>query len=216
VIFPTESLENLIMDGVADVGKALASPIRLRVIRLLSQSERSVEGLAASLDISVANLSQHLQVLKRSGFLNSRRDGRRVYYQVSNRGVMVVSLALAKWAEGRSDVGSSLYSFMAKSTSISRAELVEGLKVGKITVIDVRHPEEFAVDCVPGAINIPSHELERRVGEVPADRDVVICGQGLYSPDASQALSMLSGLKLNVRYLDGGYMAWCAGVADDA
>ena len=55
----------------------------------------------------------------------------------------------------------------------SRVDLMSRLQEGSVTVLDVRPQDEFAVGHLPGALNIPLAELERRLGELPAEHEVI-------------------------------------------
>src|SRR4030066_1237823 len=70
--------------GLAKLLKALSNPFRLEIIEMLSQGEKSVEGIVQSTNLSVANASQHLQVLKSNNIVKSRKDGHYVYYSLVN------------------------------------------------------------------------------------------------------------------------------------
>src|SRR5438067_10077401 len=63
--------------------KALASPRRIEMLELLAQSERTVEALAAADGMGVTNTSAHLQVLRRAGLVEARKDGTKVHYRLS-------------------------------------------------------------------------------------------------------------------------------------
>src|SRR6185503_3026467 len=78
----------------ARIGKALANPYRLEVLELLAQSERTVESLANELDQSIANVSQHLQVLRAAGLTETRRQGLFIHYRLADDQVIHLSAAL--------------------------------------------------------------------------------------------------------------------------
>jgi len=68
----------------ADFFKALGNPIRVRILELLSEGERSVGDLQAELEMDSSGTSQHLGALRRQGIVESRRDGTSVYYRVKD------------------------------------------------------------------------------------------------------------------------------------
>src|ERR687886_974603 len=70
-------------DAQASVAQALGSGRRAEIVDVLAQGERSVEELAGEVSQSVANTSQHLQVLARAGLVRSRREGPRVIYRLA-------------------------------------------------------------------------------------------------------------------------------------
>src|SRR5215467_15565359 len=71
----------------ARVGKALANPVRLELLDLLAQGERSVEDLAESAEMKVSNTSAQLRMLAGAGLVVSRRDGVRIFYRLADHEV---------------------------------------------------------------------------------------------------------------------------------
>ena len=67
--------------------QALADPSRRAIFVSLARGERAVKDLTARFDISQPAVSQHLATLKNAGLVNSRREGRIVYYRVEPRGM---------------------------------------------------------------------------------------------------------------------------------
>ena len=87
-------------------------------------------------------------------------------------------------------------------------ELLDRAKRGLVTVLDVRPPEEFAAGHVPGAVNIPVHELERRLGELSKRREVVAYCRGPYCLMSFDAVALLRKKGLKARRLQDGMPEW--------
>jgi ArsR family transcriptional regulator len=68
--------------------KALAHPIRLRIIRVLGEKEMSVQEMTEALNLSQSNMSQHLNLLKERHALDSRREGKQVFYRVLDKKIL--------------------------------------------------------------------------------------------------------------------------------
>src|SRR6266540_469074 len=85
----------------ARIGGALANGHRLELLDVLAQAERSVEELAAETGLTVANASQHLQVLRRAGLVEARREGTRVCYRPAGPEVFALWQALRGVGETR-------------------------------------------------------------------------------------------------------------------
>lgn len=86
----SETLQLTSLDGLqaaAECLRVLAHPHRLRVIQMLLVSKYTVGELAAACEITSPMMSEHLRLMQRCGFLNSERDGRRVYYTVADPGL---------------------------------------------------------------------------------------------------------------------------------
>ena len=201
-----------VFENLARIGTALSSPVRLELLELLAQGERGVEELATLTGASVANTSQHLQKLKQVGLIVGRKEAQFVKYRLA--GDEVVALFDALGVAGQAyltDVERivRLY-FTAKDDlePVPAAELLERAKKGLVTVLDVRPPEEFAAGHVPGAVNIPIHELERRLAELPKRKEVVAYCRGPYCLMSYDAVLLLRRKGLKARRLEDGLPEW--------
>jgi rhodanese-related sulfurtransferase/DNA-binding transcriptional ArsR family regulator len=198
--------------ALARIGTALSSPVRLEFLELLAQGERSVEQLARLAGVTVANTSQHLQKLKAAGMIAGRKEGLYVYYRLA--GDEVVALMGALGAAGEAHLAEverivRLY-FASKDAleAVPARELVDRARKGLVTVLDVRPPEEFAAGHVPGAVNIPVHELARRLAELPKSREVVAYCRGPYCLLSYDAVALLRKKGLKARRLEDGMPEW--------
>ena len=68
----------------AEVCKAMASPVRLKILNALRNGEQSVEAMVRSLKVRKANLSQHLAILRQRGIVATRREGLNIFYRCAN------------------------------------------------------------------------------------------------------------------------------------
>jgi DNA-binding transcriptional ArsR family regulator len=93
--------KNAIYEQFARVSKALASPHRIELVDLLTQSPRSVETLSRLADMSLANTSAHLQVLRSAGLVEATKNGLFVTYRIADPTVGDLLLALRRTAEAR-------------------------------------------------------------------------------------------------------------------
>lgn len=73
--------------STAELFQVLASPIRLSVVRLLMDGERTVGELMVALDIAQSRLSNHLACLRNCGVVRTRREGNFIYYAVADQRV---------------------------------------------------------------------------------------------------------------------------------
>ncbi len=196
----------------AVVPKALSHGSRLELLELLAQGERSVEALASLAGLSLANASQHLQQLRRAGLVNARKDGRHVHYRLTDEDVVALLGALRRIAERRvADVERLVRGYFRARDSlepVSREELLGRMRDGLITVLDVRPVEEFEAAHLPGAVNIPLKELQRRLGELPRDQEVVAYCRGPYCVLAFEAVAELRRRGFSARRLQDGLPEW--------
>ena len=196
----------------ARVGKALSNGNRLELLEFLAQGERSVDQLAKVSGLSVANTSQHLQQLRQAGLIISRKQGLKVFYQLSGEDVLVLFEALRAVA-GRhvAEVERLVNTFLTVKDNlepIPRGELLERSRQGLVTVLDVRPPEEFAAGHVPGAVNVPLAELEAYLQDLDSDHEVVAYCRGPHCVLAFDAVAQLREKGLKARRLEDGFPEW--------
>lgn len=203
-----------VFEQFARVAKAVAHEHRLELIEMMGQGERSVEALARLVGLSIGNVSQHLQLLRRSCLLTARKKGKQVLYQLADRDVVGLVAALRRTAErGASEIAGVVNGyFRARDAmeAVGKKELLRRLRDGVVTALDVRPAEEFAAGHIRGAVNIPLNELKRRLRELPPDRPIVAYCRGPYCVLAFEAVATLRAKGLEVRRLDEGYPEWHA------
>ena len=204
-----------IYGSLAEVAQALGHAHRLELLEHLAQGARSVEELSARASLTFANTSRHLQILRRARLVETERRGKHVLYSLAGD-AEVVALMQALGRVGERNVA-EVHRVMADYfrardalEPVSREDLVSRLHDGLVTVLDVRPEDEFAVGHLPGALNIPLAELERRLSELPADREVIAYCRGPYCVLSFEAVSALRARVYLVRRLEDGHPEWKA------
>lgn len=204
-----------IYKSLAEVAQALGHAHRLELLEHLAQGQRRVEELSARASLTFANTSRHLQILRRARLVETERRGKHVLYSLAGD-AEVVALMQALGRVGERNVAEidrvMADYFRARDAlePVSREDLVSRLHDGLVTVLDVRPEDEFAVGHLPGALNIPLAELERRLGELPPDREVIAYCRGPYCVLSFEAVSALRARGYLVRRLEDGYPEWKA------
>ncbi|NQV21303.1 MAG: metalloregulator ArsR/SmtB family transcription factor [Rhodospirillales bacterium] len=202
------------LEHFAGVAKALGHVHRLDLMEYLAQGERGVDELAEAAGLSVANTSQHLQVLRKAGLVDARKDGVRVIYRLSGDDVVDLQGALRRTAERHvaeiDQVISGYFRARDSLEPVSREELLRRAKDGLVTVLDVRPPGEYSAGHLPGAINLPLKDLEKHLGEIPREREVIAYCRGPYCVLAFEAVALLRAKGLKARRLEDGYPEWKA------
>ncbi|WP_332767683.1 ArsR/SmtB family transcription factor [Phenylobacterium sp.] len=210
----SDNPKHLVFAGLAELAKALASPHRIEIIEVLGQGERSVEGVAERVGLSVANASQHLRLMRGSGLLASRRDGKHVLYRLSDPAVVDLMTALGRLGErNQAEVRAVMAGYFHERDTmepVSRADLAERIKDGLVTVLDVRPEDEFASGRLPSAVNIPLRDLPRRLADLPRDHEIVAYCRGAYCVLAFEAVALLREHGFKVRRLEDGFPEWKA------
>lgn len=208
----TKNVKRELFEQLARIGNALSSAARLELLELLAQGERSVDQLARLTEFSVANTSQHLQKLRQAGLISARKEGQYVFYRLAGDEVVSLMAALGQVGETYlAEVDRIVRTYLAARDELEpvpAAELLARARKGLVTVLDVRPPEEFAAGHVPGAVNIPVHELARRLGELPKRRQVVAYCRGPYCLLAYDAVELLRRKGMQARRMEAGLPEW--------
>ena len=199
-------------EGISRVALALGSAGRLQILEFVAQSERSVDALAVMTGLSVANTSKHLQTLRQAGLVRARKEGLRVYYAMAGDDVAALVSALREVAEDRvAEVEQLLRTWLAHRDDmepVRAKELLDRATKGLVVILDVRPPEEFAAGHLPGAVNIPIHELEKRLRELPKRKEVIAYCRGPYCLMSYDAVYLLRKKGLKARRLETGLPEW--------
>jgi rhodanese-related sulfurtransferase/DNA-binding transcriptional ArsR family regulator len=210
----SESPKQALFTQFASVAKALGNPHRLALLEQLAQGERSVDVLADRIRASIANASQHLQHMRRAGLVTGRRDGKFVFYRLADDSVLDLFASIRRVAENNlaevDRVVRGYFHDRDNLEAVSRTELMERMKLGLVTVLDVRPPDEFALGHLPGAINIQLSELEQRLTEFDPSMEVVAYCRGAYCVLSYEAVAALRARGLNARRLEDGMPEWRA------
>lgn len=195
----------------ARVGKALSSPKRLELVDLLCQGPRTVEALAKQAGVSVANTSQHLQILRTANIVTAQKQGLFVEYQLADDDVAKCFVTLRQLAESRfSDMRRTAADFLGEDDGepVDARELLRRNAKGEVVILDVRPAEEYSAGHLAGAISVPLPEISKRIRELPKRKEIVAYCRGPYCVMASQAVSMLRKHGFKARRLDEGVADW--------
>jgi rhodanese-related sulfurtransferase len=206
------SAKGALFDALASVAQALGSGRRAEIVDLLAQGERSVEEIAQEIDQSVANTSQHLQVLARSGLVRPRREGTRVFYRLASDRVgelwgAVRDVAVRHVAE----VGGLADDYLGEREEVeqlSAEELVRRLARDQVVLLDVRPEPEYRAGHIAGARSAPLAELPSLLPELPRRREIVAYCRGPYCVYADHAVRLLRARGLKARRLEVGFPEW--------
>jgi rhodanese-related sulfurtransferase len=201
-----------LFDALASVAQALGSGRRAEIVDVLAQGERSVDELAGEIAQSVANTSQHLQVLARAGLVRSRREGRRIIYRLASDRVAELWAAVRDVAVRHvAEVSVLADEYVGERDGVEQVtaeELARRVERGDVVVLDVRPEAEFRAGHIAGARSIPVDELDALLDELPKRREVVAYCRGPYCVYADDAVRFLRSRGLKARRLDVGYPEW--------
>ena len=202
--------KDALFEAIALMGKAFASPRRLELLDLLAQAPRTVDQLARASEQSMANTSQHLQALHAAGMVTRTREGTNVRYALAGDEALEAWLSLRAASVARlAEVERAVRGYLGDDVeTIGRAELIERLRRGDVVLVDVRPAEEYAAGHIEGARSIPIDELESRLAELPADREIVAYCRGPFCAYAHEAVRTMRATGRRAQRLDEGWPEW--------
>lgn len=206
--------KDAIYEQLARIGKAVSSPRRLELLDLLCQGERTVEVLAKEASMSLANASQHLQVLRQARLVETEKRGLHVTYRLADAEVCEYFFAMRELAENRlAEIERITREFLTARGSleaVDRVALLERVRRGEVIVLDVRPPEEYRAGHIPGAVSIPLGVLKERLSELPDDQEIVAYCRGPYCVMSIDAVELLRSHGFRAQRLEDGMLEWRA------
>jgi len=210
----TQNLKQQLFEQFARVGKALSSPVRLDLLECLGQGQRSVEALAEKCGIPVSNASHHLQQLRQAGLVSAYKDGLYVYYRLAGDEVIGLLNALRSVAEqNNAEVERLINTYLTVKDTLEPVlaeELLDRVRKGLVTVLDVRPPDEYAAGHIAGAVNVPLAELEKYLRKLKPKKEIVAYCRGPHCVLSYDAVEKLRARGIKARRLKQGFPEWKA------
>lgn len=213
-LMSTRATKEALFDGFAQVARALSNGRRAEIVDVLANGERSVESLAAVVHQSIANTSQHLQILRNAGLVASRRNGTFIHYRLASPEVVGFWRSLQTIArESRGEVERLVHEYLGDEgddiEELTKEELWQRIKrKDKLVVLDVRPQEEYEAGHLPGAVSIPLDELKKRIKELPKSKQIVAYCRGPLCALAPEATRYLKSKGYRVKRLVEGAPDW--------
>lgn len=208
------TLKDLLYEQVSRVGKALSSPKRLEILEMLAQGEKAVETISAEVAIDNKLASAHLKALKEARLVQTRRDGKRIYYKLTGSDVAQLGVSLRQVAEEHLvELQMAVQKMVADPdhmVSVGRKELMAQAKRGEVIVLDVRPQNEFDTAHLPHARSLPLSELAHRIAELPLDVEIVAYCRGPFCLMSDEAVKLLQAKGYRARKTFDGISEWQA------
>ncbi|MBD8836915.1 MULTISPECIES: metalloregulator ArsR/SmtB family transcription factor [Paenibacillus] len=180
---------------LARIGKCLSSDKRLEILNLLSNGSRTVEKIAASTDMNVANVSRHLQVLLDAKLVKFTKKGTFVIYSLADPEIINFLSSLWRISEKQipdiSRMKDDFINNLDDIQTLTMDEVRERIKNDSIILVDLRPKEEYEMDHIAGAISMPMEELEVFIRDIPKNTEIIAYCRGplcVYSALAAQKL----------------------------
>ena len=205
---PNRAFKDAIYEQFARIGKAVSSPKRLELLDLLCQGPRTVEVLAKESGLTIANASQHLQVLRGARLVEADKDGLYVIYRLADQNVCEFFRSMRLLAESRlAEVELIKRRFLEDRKGmmpVDREKLLRLVREEAVTVLDVRPSVEYNAGHIAGALSIPLKELQQRLSDLPLDQKIVAYCRGPYCVLSVMAVEMLRARGFNAVRLEEG------------
>lgn len=205
-------IKDLLYEQVARIGKVFSSPKRLELIELLCQGEKTVETLALETSISVKLVSAHLRELRTAHLVETKRQGKNIYYRLADKSIADLWVQIHTLAEERLiDLQLALQKIATQPDDLvpsDRESLMKAARKGEVVVLDVRPTEEYLTAHLPFARSIPLEELRQRLAELPKDRSIVAYCRGPYCLMAKDAVELLKKEGYAAIHLRDGVAEW--------
>lgn len=201
------TFKNTIYTSVAKMSKAFSNANRLEILDLLANGEKSVEQVATVTDISIANASHHLQILKNAKMVTARKEKNFIFYVLANQEVYVVWKAIKDLAIIQEhEVKWTLREFREKKESENGISYKEISKRKDIELLDVRPADEFNAGHIAEARSIPIQELPNRFNELPKNKTIITYCRGTFCTYADEAVQLLKKNGFNAIRLEESYL----------
>lgn len=199
-------------DGLARMLKAISNPYRLEIIEMLSQGEKSVEGIVQSTSLTIANASQHLQILKNNNIVKARKEKQYVYYSLINDNFLSVYQHVIRYGSQEiAELGKIMNRQREDNNAqnaVSLGELEQMIEAGNVLLLDVRPSVEYEFGHITGAISVPMNELMANLKEISKEKEIIAYCRGPFCVLADEAVKLLKEQGFQVRRLDEGYPEW--------
>ncbi|MED1143843.1 MULTISPECIES: ArsR/SmtB family transcription factor [Bacillus] len=206
------NLKDLLYQEFARIGKSLSSPRRLEILDVLTQGPKTVEALAKSTNMSIANVSQHLKTLFNSRMVNYKKEGNYVIYELAEELIADFLTSLHALSEKQlvevQQIKQEFLNDKLGMEGVTLSELKERMEKGEVLLLDVRPAEEYEKAHIPGAISIPIQELENKLSSLPPNCEVVAYCRGPYCLMSAEAVEILKANGIHAFRLEEGVRDW--------
>ncbi|WP_367897634.1 ArsR/SmtB family transcription factor [Leptospira sp. WS58.C1] len=186
--------KNFIYSSLAKYGKALSDPKRIELLDLLIQAEKNVDLMSKEIGMSIASTSHHLQILKEARLVRDRKEGRNIFYQIEEAGILIFNTIYSAGNKFNAEIQMEMKSFFDPDQETEGLDYKDFLKrvLSKDTVlIDVRPENEYNAGHLPGSISIPLKELKSRLDKLPKRKKILAYCRGKYCVLSEEAVKIL-------------------------
>jgi rhodanese-related sulfurtransferase len=188
-------IKDAIYGHLASLTKALSSPKRIEIIDLLCQGEKTVEAVSEQAALGLKNTSAQLKELKSARLVESRKEGKYVYYRIADPSVAQFWTRLRTFGHDRiseiQQITEDAFAGPEALEQMNRKTLLAKAKRGDVVLIDVRPTDEYESGHIPFAISIPASDVSKHLKLLPKKKEIVAYCRGPYCFFAKEAVETL-------------------------
>lgn len=205
-------IKDALYEQFARTTKALSSPKRIEILDLLGQGEKTVEMVAEQTSLGIKNTSAQLKELKSAMLVDTRRDGKYVYYRLTSNSVAELLLRLRTFSEGHfaeiQKIASEVFEDANSMEPVNRKQLLAQAKRGDVLLLDVRPTDEYTQSHLPYAISVPLSDLQKELKNLPKNKEIVAYCRGPYCFFAKEAVELLTKKGFKASRLKDSVYEW--------
>lgn len=205
-------LKNRVYDELAAVAKALANPHRMEILDILVQGSFPVETIAQHTNMSVANTSQHLQVMKANRLVKVERRGNYIFYSLYSAKVYDAWIAIRELGcESNTEIERTIVDYRKGDPSLiptTAIGLIGRIETGEVVLLDVRPEDEYNRGHFHNALSIPLDQLKERIHELSKEVEIVAYCRGALCVMSDEAVAFLEKQGFKVKKLINDMPYW--------
>lgn len=201
----TRILKDKIYEELSLVAGAIANPKRMEILDILAQGSFSVETIAKQTEMSIANTSKHLQILKTARLVTTLKKGNYVYYSLVDEKVLQVWQGLRDLGiEQNSEVTKLLHDYKNGDSTVIATngyDLMAKIEAGEAILLDVSSQENYNRSHLHNAISMPLEQLKERISELSKDVEIIAYCRGKLCVLSDEAVEFLKQNGYNAKKL---------------
>ena len=203
-----------VFEGLAEVGLALANKHRLQIVSLLSHGPKTVEQLVHAIEQSKATTSAHLKTLRTAGLVSPRKEGKYVWYSLSDPAAEKLWLALRTIGEhllpglrAKLDLWNQADALVS---NLSTGDLDRLIEKRKCLLVDLRPESEFKIAHIHTAVNAPLADLDAMMPKLKSKLPILAYCRGPYCLNARAGITRIAQVFPTARRLQFSVPEWRA------
>ncbi|WDF48859.1 metalloregulator ArsR/SmtB family transcription factor [Paenibacillus sp. KACC 21273] len=207
-----KTLKDDLYKQLARIGKCLSSDKRLEILNVLANGAKTVENIALTTEMNIANVSRHLQILLDAKLVKFNKKGTYAIYSLADPDVIHFLSSLWRISEKQlpdiSKLKEDFLNNLDDVKTLSLTEVINKRNTSSMILIDLRPKNEYEEEHIPGAISIPIEELDESMRQLPKDAEIVAYCRGPVCAYSALAAQKLQVEGYTAYRMDEGIIEW--------